>query len=278
MKTVYYINGRKETPYNWNQLLYWCYTNIAEVTWRNSKVRNKYGFYPGTKGFWNQELEELTGKEHIAVSNFFKRFRHNPNDGTWSEGRWKQNFHYEYVQQKTEDGRLTCEWIKTMIFDNWNWIEPVFTPNTYQITDSYGRIVPTCLIKADYLLYKPKDFDRKKEISRFYPRWHRSTNLHWEFRRGPVPGIRSYRNGWWHKFTGNHAGRAAMKRQWFRDEVYSHEIFEEYGITFKMDGKEMSTNHGNGSKGKGWKRTRKEKQWMKADWKKLYEVPYEDFR
>jgi len=275
MQTVYYINGRP-SAYTWKQVLYWCYESIAEVTWRHSRIRNKYGYFPGSKWSCGRELEELTGKEHVAVDIFFSKFRHNPNDGTWTRGRWKQNYHYEYIQQKDENGRLTSEWIKTTIFDDWIWIEPVFTPNSYQITDSHGRIIPSGIIKADYLKYTPDQNDRKREPRRrYHSRWGSRSDHNWEFRRDPVPCLRSYkRKGWWHKYAGDHCGFVPWKRSWYAIEVDSKEIYEEYGVRIKNQ-KIIPYTHDH-SKGRGWKRTRKEKQWMKADWKKLYEVPYED--
>jgi hypothetical protein len=228
-QTWYKING--EGRYSWNQLLYWCESKIKD------KRYNKYGW--SINRYW-------------AEKEFFSDFRHNDNDGTRTRAQLRQNHHYERIQQKDPvTNCLTGIYIKTLIFDDWYWIPSAFTPKTFQVTDNLGRIIPSTWIKEALVKYVPSNKDKISKA--FYTSWRH--NKYFTFRRGPVPYTACHKNSNWRRIGNNHAGRSAMKRQWFRDDIYRKEILEEFGVTFKMDRKEITHRH-NHWPGKSWKRTK----------------------
>ena len=240
MEELYYWNGDKSKSYTWTELLFLCH-KLIQVN------ENRYGYI--YNNYWR-------------ITNFFKEFRHNENDGIRTRGVWHHcPFHYEFKQQKDENGRLTSEWVKTIVWDDPYYVPSTFTPKKFQVTDNFGRIIPSSLIHQAYLTYKfPEVIPQKRYC---YVRRFWRTDLTWRFRIDPVPFAGSHRNGWWHKYAGKHAGRAAKKRAWYAHDVDRKEYLFEYGITYKMDNKELGHNHGNGGKGRTWKRTRVKKQWMR---------------
>lgn len=122
----------------------------------------------------------------------------------------------------------------------------------FMVKDKYDRI----LNKKD-LLKQFSDWDKPVEVKK--KRWIRFGKF--VFRRGPVKGIHNYRKGHWTKYSRNKASRAAMKRQWFRDDIYRIEVLEEFGVTFKMDRKEY--HHNTGAYTKSWKRSKVKKQYLR---------------
>jgi hypothetical protein len=234
MEAKYSVNGGAWTT--WNQLLFFCFKRISDLQWKWQTHNRNYGY------------DVCHKPDYRTIEVFFSDFRHNPNDGIWAGGYYKR-----IPTWNSETKQVT--------YANGEWIPKTFTPHQFQVKDSYGRIVPSSVIKIAFKDYVPNyehDFPKKKP---YYNRWN--INLkHYHYRNGPVPGIHCHQSGWWRRSKNWHAGRSAMKRQWYRDEIYSKEVFEEFGITFKMDGRENHHYSGRNSKGKGWKRTRKKKQWM----------------
>ena len=242
MEELYYWNGDKKKSYSWKGLLFLFHKLI------DGSSSNLWGYHGG---------------KHYLIESFFKNFRHNDNDGIYKEGSWHQKSWKELIQLKDEDGRLTSTWEWVWKWGEWYWVEPTFTPKKYQVTDNFGRIIPSSLIKQAYLAFNFPE-ETKVKRSPYHRGWWRTRNCNrWTFRFDPVPFIGGKRNGWWHKYAGKHAGRAAKKRAWYAHDVDKKEYLLEYGITYKMDDKEFCHNHGNGGKGKGWKRTRVRKQWMR---------------
>ncbi len=93
------------------------------------------------------------------------------------------------------------------------------------------------------------------------------------FRNGPMPGIHHYGGGWWHKYKGDH--NVSPKTEYTSNITtleYSDELYEEYGIQIKIKNSRTTWMkyiiygwgeiHCRDSKGRGWKRSRKKKQWM----------------
>lgn len=249
MQELYYINGSKP-GYTWNQLLYWC--------WEGIEIGSSNRFYN-----IKERLKSYKRSNQNYINFFFKDFGHNPNDGCYRDGYWEQKVVKAFYHVVVGPMRSWEKHIQLARIYERVWVKPTFTPKKYQITDSYGRIIPSSLIRNAYLRYKP-DYNDRLIIRRKIYKYNRWNSSHpYEFRKGPVPYTKKWKRGWKKRRTGkNRASRAAMKRQWFRDEIYSKEILFDYGITFKMDGKEIHHNHHRNSKGRGWKRTRKEKQWM----------------
>ena len=262
MEELYYINGKKES-YTLKQLLCWCYCRINQLDARYDRTKNKY--YYCIKSFYKENST-------YNVNSFFKQFAHNNNDDNyWVDGYLKKVFHKEYQQQKDELGNLTSEWLMVEVFDYYEWVKPYLkeVSKSYYLTDQYNRVINSGFLKQEYLKYKFNLSDKKP-----YKRSYRFRNSY-EFRKGPVPNIRSYRNKCWHKYRGNHGHTIQELRSYYSDILYKKEIKDEYGITFKIGRSwyELDPwNHGHhsGTHGKNWKRTRKEKQWMKFGWKRSY--------
>lgn len=93
------------------------------------------------------------------------------------------------------------------------------------------------------------------------------------FRNGPIPGVHNYKNGWWHKYKGNH-NISSLSEYVFniKNLEDSDYLIDKYGKSPKIRSKRFSLSkfmaidwdypysyHG---KGRTWKRTRKKKQWM----------------
>ena len=93
------------------------------------------------------------------------------------------------------------------------------------------------------------------------------------FRNGPMPNICHYGGGWWRKYKGDH--NKSPKTEYTSNittSEYSDELYEEYGIEIKIRSRraswakfatwEWDEIHYRNSRGRGWKRTRKIRQWM----------------
>lgn len=265
MEDKYFINGEKD-GYTWRQLLYWCYTHIAGFTWKYEKIdgRRRYGYYP-----------QNSGRDHYFMNGFFCNFRHHDNDGWWSRDRIERyvcgyNVTHVIGPLRPQDGRYKNEPIYAYKF-----IPKVFTPKKWQVIDNHGRVIPSGWLRQEYLKYHPSDTDQRPEIKRKQKLTKWGWKQEWlkkqgyKFRNGPVPGISSYWNKGhnWHGNAGNHGSviRELKHREGY--EQTQKETKEEFGITFKMSRRTHTVldechYHKRRSKGRGWKITRKEKQWM----------------
>lgn len=234
----------------WKELLNWCHRSLWTI--------EEYGRWRNETKYRNPSYQEIDA--------WFSNFRNNPNDGIYTCGRWKQNSHCEYIQQKDDNGRLTSEWRKTFFFDDWVWIPPTFTPKRFQVTDSYGRIIPSGYLRQEYMEYVYDATDDTSATRHIYGynryRW-RMVNHYWEFRKDPIPGINSMRQKgrYWHKYRGKHGHTIQELKQYHRDIIEQKEVQKEYGITFKihrtwMDLDPWNHGHHRGTKGRTWKRTR----------------------
>lgn len=103
----------------------------------------------------------------------------------------------------------------------------------------------------------------------------RNTNIMLEhpqypgFRNGPIPGIHHYGHGWWHRYSGNHSN--SFLREYKDNNALRYEL-EDYALANSLIRKKRSSFvkhwamewddiHYRNSKGRGWKRSRKKKQW-----------------
>lgn len=248
MQDKYFING--DGPYTWKNVLCWCYENINKHRynyWNNNKINH-----------WRD------------INNFFHEFRHNPNDGIYRKGRWEQKRigieYFDIVGPLRPSEERTY---RKYIYEN-VWVPESFTPKRNQVTDSYGRIIPSSLIKSEYLKYNPKEEDRieaprrRRSLSRWF------NNHNYEFRRDPVPNKGGYRNGRWHKYQGDHGYLGNEVRSTCGLISDMKDIKEECNITVKYRRKRYADiwlsytdwDYPHYSGYKGWKRTRKQKQWM----------------
>lgn len=244
MEIKYYINGGSART--WKQVLHWAWVIVEDVKWEYKQSLRCYAYMPSS-----------IYSRRVSIKNLTSSYRHNENDGIRTKGRWKQNHHWEFIQQRDADGRLNSEWIKTLVLDDHKWIPETFTRHRNQVTDNLGRVIPVNLILADLRSYIPNNEDR---ITDYRYRTRRWNNHSWKFRCGPVPNTSKRKNGWWHRYGGDHCGSRPWKRDWYVAALEQQEIREEYGCTYRMPDKiPYRHNHTNE---RGWKRTRKKKQWM----------------
>jgi hypothetical protein len=192
---------------------------------------------------------------YVDLVRLFKFIRHCDNDGDWSGG-YNENY-YRTVRTYDENGKLKVdrELYKT------EWIPRTFKRKPIIIIDSYGRIVNS------------KDLLRDMQKHVYDSEWRRKYNKR-RHRINYVFGTsRWQRGGWWHKYAGNHGGILGEARDLVYHEIEQKEILEEYGTTFKIrkerskflkDWYSFDRNHGRFSKGRGWKRQRIKKQWMRG--------------
>ena len=118
----------------------------------------------------------------------------------------------------------------------------------FTVKDKHGRTLNKVELEKSYTEWANRIVSSKSKRASWYGSF--------VFRCGYVNGISSHRIGHWRKMKGKHAGRSAIKRQWFRDEIYSKEIHEDFGITFKMDRKEFTHNRHEAAIGRSWKRSK----------------------
>jgi len=147
----------------------------------------------------------------------------------------------------------------------------------YIIKDEYDRILSPDLLK-DLMKDRPNAYNvpgKEFYIAMGYPRRYRCYYRHKYpgFRNGPVPNTAKRKNGWWHQNRGEHGHTQQEVKQYYRDIIDQKIMLKEYGVTFKIHRKPVELNpwnhaHHGGSKGKTWKRTRIEKQWMRKNYRK----------
>lgn len=238
---MYFINGSKKGK-TWEELLDWCYDEIVkekgDCNWRDPFISYKYDVTPHT--FVNKANE------------FFSNFGHCDNDGQWSGGYATGVYDWVFDPE-------TCRSRQQMVGTKWIPLE--FTPKKFRVTDSYGRVVPSGIIKTEFFL--KKEFRPKAPLKRrtHFGSWRSRLYDHErDFRKGPVPGIHHWRNGSWLKYKGDHCGITPWKRSWYAARIERKECYDEYGVTFRRQ-KKIPHSYGEWP-GKTWKRTRKEKQWM----------------
>jgi hypothetical protein len=255
MDLLYYFNG-KNSGYTWKQLLY---------SLRNA-IDQKSSFF-GKKLGWSYYYKINDANLHNRINSYFNTYVHNENDG----GYWVQG-KYERIIIGIDENNQRIE-------VNGDWIPPHWKANTngWYIKDSLGRIIPSGYLKVcvrKYIINEEdcKPIERKygKGYGRYW--WYNSYDHDRDFRKGPVPGIRSYSRGHWHKYAGKHGGYVGEMRTIHGDLVDVKEVFEEFGVRYKINTQRLydldpwgprEGKYGSGNKGYGWKRTRKRKQWMK---------------
>lgn len=283
MEKYYFLeNGKVKGTYSYEDLLNYIGSLLYErvETFPNGKApyskpwrfRNEY---PSVYVYKLRKYRSWNGKEECATE-FFRRFSHNPNDGIINKGYWDEKYiNVKYFNEITQEWGWTRELVER------TWIEPKFVPHPYQVIDNLGRIINSKDIKKDFYnhSYDPSWQKNSSTYKLYNPRmsrryywgrkqWYDVNNNYLGFRRGPVPGIRSYRNGYWHQNRGDHGHTIQELKQYHRDIIEQKIIKEEFGVTFKVHRKPAALNpwnhaHHGGSKGKGWKRSRnKQKQWM----------------
>lgn len=228
MQELYYWGNSK--GYTWKQLLY----SISKFIL--SRQGDKYWY----------------NKNYIRVNNFFIDYSHNDNDGYYTFERKKGEYLYSayYCNLQT----------RGLCFQHYyapDYTIKVFHPKRNRVTDSYGRIIPSCQIKDALRTYIINEADNPNPKRQYYWRWY------W--------GSKCRR---WHtsRYKGDHGylGNECRKDSIFKNE--QREIFEEYGVKVKYnksrasDVKHLYTDWDSrdiyGGIKRCWKRTRKEKQWM----------------
>lgn len=215
-------------PYTKRQLLYAFYHRIRGT---ESRVYSRRLFryiwtVPDTYGL------KLSTTE---LCHFFSAFRHNPND------------HYKtYLDDYFE---VVESWQKQEI-----------------VTDTYGRVINSADLRLELCEYVPDISDKLPRVLKPKQAFFLKTR-EFIFRNGPVPRIRKWKNGEWHQRRGNHGHTVQELRQYYRDVIQKKEIRDEYGIILKIHRNATELNpwnhgHHSGTHGKGWKRSKKTKQWQ----------------
>lgn len=252
MKELYYVNGEKEGC-TWKELLQWFYNAIF-------KIENHYVYGFG----W---VKKVPAWNHIKIREFFSDFKNNPNDGIYKKGYFKrETSHIESIEivgpLREREGRY-----HNITHFKYVWVLPTFTPKKYQVTDSYGRIIPSGYIRDCLFKFKPCLTPKKKYS------WRLERYGTYEFRRGPVPGRKSYRSGHWHKYEGDHGNFGMEVRSTIGFVKEYNDLNNEYNINIRYNRSRASfakmyhtdwdyPYHNNGDR--SWKRTRIKKQWMRG--------------
>lgn len=177
----------------------------------------------------------------VLLKDFCKQFRHNESDGSWTKGYYTQLVRVTGVDER---GRTTWEHY------NGAWNPPVFTRTPMQVTDSYGRIINAKDIWKDM-----QDVVVPEEKRRYWycGGWSRS-----KYQKGSD----------WHKYRGDHSGPVPEKRVNLAHNNEANEFLYDYGTTYKVRGKRLTEFDDlwdfrrYGEIERGWKQTRKKKQWM----------------
>ena len=171
---------------------------------------------------------------YYDLTEFFKKFRHNENDGI---------YHKEQSRPIFRNGNVHHYQIIPAWFDQKPWI----------VIDSYGRIINSKDLRLDAINHKYDPYWKAKYRKPHKFRWY---------------GF-SYRNGNWQKYLGDHAGPTPDYKKEIHHNNDRKEILDEFGITFKIRGKRTvdlrEAADWDGRHGwieKGWKQSRKKKQWM----------------
>ncbi len=183
---------------------------------------------------------------HYELTAFFKDFRHNENDGIYHKEDTRPVYGYEYSYN--EAGRKVAK--QVLLYHKA--IPAWFEQKRWIVIDSYGRIINSKDLKIDALKHN------------YDPNWKDKFCKPRKFNWPPC----SYRNGNWQRYLGDHAGPTPAYRKAIHHSADKKEIFEEYGISFKVRGKRLvelrNAADWDGRHGwieKGWKQTRKHKQW-----------------
>ena len=184
---------------------------------------------------------------HHDLNTFFKKFRHNKNDGDWLTYADRAVYKRELVYD--ENGKATV----VSTFDHYERIPAAFVQKPWIVTDSYDRVINSKDLRLDAIDH---DYD---------PTW--KAKYRKQYNR-PLPT--SYRNGGWQKYLGNHAGPIGDYAKDLHHNDDKEAFRNEYDVTYKVRAKRTSelrraTDWDGGKNGwleKGWKQTRKKKQWM----------------
>jgi hypothetical protein len=175
------------------------------------------------------------------ITDFQKNYRHSENDGKWSGGYWSTKYAWIGID---EEGKRLFKLVNT------HYNPRIFKRHPYQVIDSLGRVIPSTTIKQDLKNHV------KAEKQRSY--WYRSNPT-------------SYRHGNWQRFRGDHGGMTSELRETVYHELEQEIVREEYGVTYKIRGRRKNDlpefwwqweDRFGVRRTKGWKRTRKKKQWM----------------
>jgi hypothetical protein len=190
---------------------------------------------------------------YADFKSFARNYSHNDNDGIYFKGHWDRRTRPTGKIVFNEEDNT---WDHEMEYYH-VWIEPKFTPHTLRVTDSLGRII------------NAKDLWKDAQKIRLDDK---STWQNYSY-RNYRPGTRTgRRNGHWHKYDGDHGGFGMEARSsiGFINDLECDEDF--YGMNIKYNRSrakfvEMAYTdwdciHYHNSKGRGWKRSRKDKQWM----------------
>jgi len=230
----YYWNERKYNTYE--ELI----NTLCDMIYEKVAIREEgYGRgycgrrYPRSKiiGYENKL------KNHYEITAFFKKFRHTDTDGDWHKA-------YSQAVYTWESGE------RELAF--YNHYPARFEQKPWIVIDSLGRIINSKDLKLDAL---KNNYDPNwKPVRRWGP-WYPPT---------------SYRNGRWQKYAGDHAGPTPDLRRDNHHLDDRRQILLDHGVTFKVRGKRTvelrEAADWDGRHGwleKGWKQTRKKKQWMK---------------
>lgn len=184
---------------------------------------------------------------HYDLLAFFKKFRHNDNDGIYHKAHTRAVYGDEVSFD--ENGRK----IRKIVITHFITIPAFFEQKPWIVIDSYDRIINSKDLRLDALKHN------------YDPDWREKYRKPRKFTWTPA----NYRNGHWQKYGGDHAGPTPDLRKDKHHNDDKKEVFEEYGVTFKVRGKRTEVLRQaadwDGRYGwieKGWKQTRKQKQWM----------------
>jgi len=148
-----------------------------------------------------------------------------------------------------------------------SWLDAV--RNKYQLEEYYDPVYDNeghiSHYECDFTKYRAYDIEIKT--------MHMLKNPHYPgFRNGPIPGIKHYSHGWWHKYRGKHSH--SFLSEFKSDCAFAADCFElrefmnpDSVIRSKRFAlvrywtMEYDEIHGNFGKGHGWKRSRKKRQW-----------------
>lgn len=231
MEELYYWGSK--TGYTWKQLLY----KITKF------IDGSYSYYN-----WRDEYNRK-----LSVDNFFKDYSHNDNDGIWKKERRKG----EYSHYALYSVILTRK-IEVKYYYKPDYTVNVFYPKRNRIVDSYGRIIPSSLVRralSEYILNENDNPNQRKYWYRYYL------------------GGSKYRRRWHtSRFKGDHGflGNECRQNMIFRTE--EDDIFDEFGVYVKYNKsrysevKSLYTDWDSrdiyGAIKRSWKRSKKRKQWM----------------
>lgn len=225
----YYINGKKEAS---------SYVDVLDFVCRVCTFTER-------QYYWS-----VVTSHKFDASKFLKNYRHNDNDGTWSSFRWQ--YKYDWIRVFDED---TLEWKYVKEKVSQTLVPPQLTQKQYQIKDEFGRILNSKDLIRDALKHD-YDPDRERKARR---------KLFPDYRWCSYSRYQKGHN--WQKYLGDHPGPVAVKKSFVYAEYDQKEVLEEYGTTFKIRNKRKANfrdlwDFDHGWLEKGWKQTRKKKQWM----------------